>query len=167
MGQTREVELEHGRPVVEGAPEIAVHQVLDERPVLDPEGLVEPEVLAKRLDVATAGSRLHQENGGVAGQSHEHEDRRREEHERDDRVAESAENVSLHFRASSAGMAGLVHDPPGKLTDYPSTVRLVNWPTDQGDGVMGSTSPYGGPKTWITLPRAMNSAITHVSSRVS
>src|SRR5436309_10656388 len=73
MGQTREVEFEHGRPVVEGAPEIAVHQVLDERPVLDPEGLVEPEVLAKRLDVAAAGTRLHQENGGVAGQrSEEH-----------------------------------------------------------------------------------------------
>src|SRR2546428_11904185 len=123
MGQTGEVELEHGRPVVEGAPEIAVHQVLDERPVLDPEGLVEPEVLPKPLDAAAAGARLHQEDGGIAGQSHEHEDRRREEHERDDRVAASAEKVSLQFRASSAGRAGLAHDPPGTLTEYPSTVR--------------------------------------------
>src|SRR5207245_5187601 len=137
MGQTREVEFEHGRPVGDGAPEIGVHQVLDERPVLDPEGLVEPEVLAKRLDVAAAGARLHQENGGVAGQSHEHEDRRREEHERDDRVAESAENVSLHSRASSAGMAGLVHDPKGKLTDYQSTVRLVYWIIDLIEVLIG------------------------------
>src|SRR5437899_12468875 len=104
MGQTREVELEHGRPVVEGAPEIAVHQDVDERPVLDPEGLDEPEVLAKRLDVAAAGTRLDQENGGVAGQTHEHDARRREAHEGDDRLADPAENVQLHSSASCADM---------------------------------------------------------------
>ncbi len=97
VGQPREVELEDGRAVVEGLAEVPPHERRDEVSVLDEERAVEAELLADLLEVRLARAGLDEEHRRVARHADEEEDGDREQHERDHRVAQPANDVFSHL----------------------------------------------------------------------
>ena len=80
--------------------EVAPQQAHREVAVLHPERAVEAELGADGVDVGLARTRLHQQDRGVAGHAHEQEDGDREQHQRDEGVADALEDVALHGRLS-------------------------------------------------------------------
>ena len=141
VGQAREVELEDGRPVVEGLAEVAAHERRDEVPVLDEQGAVEAELLADLLEVGLARAGLDEEDRRIARHADEEEDGEREQHERDHGVTEPPDDVFAHVRlpgmASSAGAPPLLERPAwrsgnGGSSAFPhglqATAKWAAWP---------------------------------------
>src|SRR5207253_8684551 len=94
--QSREIELEDVRAVVERLAEVAANEMRDEAHVLDPERPVEAELRANRVEVRLAGAGLGEEHRGIAGDAHQEKDRQREQKERDERQSHSLDDELLH-----------------------------------------------------------------------
>ncbi len=90
IGSREEVQLEHGRAVIEGLAEVAADEMAHEVPVLDRRRPVQAELLADGVQIGLARARLEQQHRRITGDPHEEEDGDREQEQREQRVAEQA-----------------------------------------------------------------------------
>ena len=91
--------------------EVAAKDVRDEARVLDPQRLVETELLPDRVEVRRARARLGQQHRGITGDANEQEDRQRQKKERKEGEPDPLDYESLHCLLSLTSTPGRYDRP--------------------------------------------------------